>query len=426
MNEYNYDLTQQKIYYKQLENGLKIYLIPNSNQNHYYVNVACFYGSNDVEFTPINSQEMIKTPLGVAHFLEHKLFEMEDESNPFDFFGKTGTVVNASTGYYCTRYYIWGIKNIKENIKYFLDMIYKPYFTERNISKERGIIQEEINMYDDDPYWNLDHALRNNIFHNLYIKEKIGGSIESINEINDKTLYQIYNTFYQPNNMAIIIGGKFDSNDIMNFLENETILKTLPTGKEITRKEITEPETVKDEYKKIMGNIIIPKLKYAFKINKDRFSIKDPIILNMYLNCIFSSLFGSMGDFGERAYSEKLTTGYFFNHSYHDNYYVFEIEAESDKADLFKDLVDETINNINVSERDLNLHKKMWISSEVRLTDYIDLLVDSVIEDIITYNHLYLNRSSIIKKLNYSELKQVIKELDLSNNTFVLLLPHDN
>ena len=79
-----------------------------------------------------------------------------------------------------------------------------------------------------------------------------------------------------------------------------------------------------------------------------------------------------------------------------------------------------------MSERDLNLHKKMWISSEVRLTDYIDLLVDSVIEDIITYNHLYLNRSSIIKKLNYSELKQVIKELDLSNNTFVLLLPHDN
>lgn len=423
MVENKFKSVGQKVYYKKLKNGLSIYFLPDANKKSYYVNLVTFYGSNDLEYKIQDTNEKFKDPLGLAHYLEHKVFEMPDETDPFVFFGQSGTDVNAGTSYYSTKYYMWGSNNFKENLQYFIRMIFNPNFTENNIIKERGIIEEEIKMYDDDPGWQIEDACRKNLFHNWYIKEKIAGTIESIALINEEMLNNAYKAFYQPNNMALAISGNFDKEEILNLLENHPILNMRKDNKNVIKKEISEPETVVKEYQLLKGNIVIPKLRYSFKIKNDVFTVKDSIRTSLYLNCIFSCLFGSSSDFYEQVYHDDLTTGYYHDHNRYGNYYILNIEAESDRADLFKELVDDTLKKINITEKDLERYKKILIASEIRISERIDVMVNSLVEDLVIYGKPYYDRIDIIKSLNYNDLKLIINELDVSNNTFILMLP---
>lgn len=413
----------QDVYYEKLSNGLEVYLIPIVNRKNYYVNLVTYYGSNDLEYKPIYKDEFVKSPLGTAHFLEHKVFEMADGSDPFKFFSESGTDVNAGTSYHTTKYYMWGTKELEKNLNYFLDMVFKPSFTEENITKERGIISEEIKMYDDEPSWCLEDCARNNLFYNQHIKDKIAGTVDSIMEINEENLYDAYNTFYQPNNMALVIGGDFNPNEIITIVKNNKSLSTRSENKPIIRKEIEEPNEVPCKYQVLEGNIVIPKMKYSFKIKKDLFTLSNNIEINLYLNCIFSTLFGTSSVFNENVYRDKLTTGYYYEYLYHKEYYILSIEAETREPELFKNLVLETLNNIEITEEDLKRHKKMWLASEIRISDRIDSLVNSFIEDLVIYQKPYYNRLDIIKNLSYDDLTLTIKELNFDNSSMVLMIP---
>ena len=413
----------QDVYYDKLANGLDVYLIPVANRKNYYVNLVTYYGSNDLEYKSINKDEFVKSPLGTAHFLEHKVFEMADSSAPFKFFSESGTDVNAGTSYHTTKYYMWGTKDLEKNLNYFLEMVFNPHFTEKNISKERGIISEEIQMYDDDPAWQLEDCARNNLFYNMHVKDKIAGTVDSIMEINEENLYDAYNTFYQPDNMALVIGGSFNCEEIIKVVKNHHTLSMRCENKPIVRREIEEPMEVPCKYQVLKGNIVIPKMKYSFKIKKDLFTLPNDIEINLYLNCIFSTLFGTSSIFNEKVYRDKLTTGYYYEYLYHKEYYILSIEAETEKPELFRDLVLETLNNIEVTEQDLMRHKKMWLASEIRLSDRVDALVNSFIEDLVIYQKPYYNRLEIIKKLSYDNLSLIVKELNFENNSMVLMVP---
>ena len=415
---------EQTIYYKKMLNGLSVYLVPDAKKNSYYVNLVTFYGSNDLEYETSNGKLCIDQP-GLAHYLEHKVFEMPDGSDPFAFFSQSGTDVNAGTSYYSTKYYMWGSNNFIKNLDYFISMVMTPNFTNENIIKERGIIAEEIKMYDDDPSWQIENVCRKNLFHNWHVREKIAGTINSIFKINKEMLDSAYNTFYQPNNMAIAISGNFNLEETLNLIENHPSINNKNNNIEFTKKQIKEPETVYKEYQLLKGNIVIPKLRYSFKIKNDILDKQDTLKTNMYLNCIFSCLFGSTSDFYERIYQEDLTTGYYYDHNNYGNYYILNIEAESDKADLFKEMVDNTLENIFVSYDELERYKKMLIATEIRISERIDVMVNGIIDDLVVYGKPHYNRIEVIKSLNCEELNNVIKKLDISNNTFILMIPKD-
>lgn len=415
--------TNQEVYYQKLANGLDVYLIPLASRKNYYASLVTYYGSNDLEYRSNDTGDFVKSPLGTAHFLEHKVFEMADGSDPFSFFAESGTEVNAGTSYHTTKYYIWGTNDLEKNLSYLLEMVFTPLFTDKNISKEQGIICEEIKMYDDDPSWQLEDCSRNNLFYNMHIKDKIAGTVDSIMEINKENLYDAYNTFYQPNNMALVIGGNFNPEKIIELVKNHPALSVRKESKPIIRKEIEEPKEVPCKYQVLEGNIVIPKMKYSFKIRKDQFTLPNDIEINLYLNCIFSTLFGTSSLFNEKVYHDKLTTCYYYEYSYHKEYYILSIEAETDKPELFKDLVLETLNNIKVTHEDLLRHKKMWLASEIRISDRIDILINSFIEDLFLYQKPYYNRADIIKNLSYDDLILTIKELNFDNSSMVLMVP---
>ena len=241
MNKLELIGTDTFVYHETLNNGLNVYLIPYKNKNNYFMSYFTKFGSINLEFVPIGEEKMIKVPEGIAHFLEHKMFEQEDGVVPFEFFSKSGTGCNASTGFKATRYIVYGTNNLKENLEYLIKYINSPYFTDENVEKEKGIIAEEIKMYDDNPDWVLTEEMEKAVFCVHPIRNDIAGYINTIKDITKEQLYSCYNTFYQPNNMGLVIGGNFEPEKIMEIIKNNEHLKCKTDTGNIKIKSIDEP-----------------------------------------------------------------------------------------------------------------------------------------------------------------------------------------
>ena len=129
-------------YYEKLSNGLEVFMLPYSNKKNYFMSYATRYGSDITKFIPVGKDEEIKVPDGIAHFLEHKMFEQEDGIDPFSYFSKSGTDSNASTSYDYTQYICCGTKKFEDNLRYLIKFVNSPYYTDDNVEKEKGIITE--------------------------------------------------------------------------------------------------------------------------------------------------------------------------------------------------------------------------------------------------------------------------------------------
>lgn len=425
MKKIKFNSLEQDMYTFTLKNGLEVYLVPFENKNNFYAVLGTKYGSRDIEFKIDNSKEFIKTPYGIAHFLEHKIFEQEDGIDPFTFFSKSGVSCNASTTFTNTRYYIWGVNNLAQNLEYLINFVMTPYFTDESVEKEKGIIEEEILMYEDDPDWAIDDAMRKNIFYELPIREKIAGTITSIKEITKEDLYNCFNTFYVPSNMYLIVGGHFDKDEIEKLVLDNKIINQIPKRKKIERLEYKEPDDVKDEYRELHMNVTLPKMRYSVKINRDKLSGFSEVEIGMYLGIITSNLFGSSSKFREKVRKEKLTTGYYEEKNTFDNFITIDITAESEKADMLVDEINNVFDNISITEEELERIKKVWIASEIRMIDSVELTVDNMYSDLIQYGRVYENRVDLIKGLNIKDLNKLIDALDLSNKSLVFILPNN-
>ena len=210
----------QTLYYEKLENGLEVYMLPYKNKSNYTMHYLTKYGSIQTTFIPYGEKEKITVPDGIAHFLEHKMFEQEDGVDPFTYAAKTGTYSNASTNFECTRYYFEGNQAFQDNLNYLLDFVGSPYFTDETVEKEKGIIAEEIKQYDDEVEWVFEEEMKKAILQKDNHRVDIAGTIESINTITKEDLYNTYYTFYQPSNMFLVISGDFKVEDAINTIKN--------------------------------------------------------------------------------------------------------------------------------------------------------------------------------------------------------------
>jgi len=151
----------------------------------------------------------LESPSGIAHFLEHKMFE-DAEINFFEAFAKNGAMVNAYTHFTHTVYYFSCIDAFDENLELLQRLVSKTHFTNENVEKEKGIILSEIDMYADNPYWQVYTNLHKALFHEMALRQDILGIKESIQTITPAKLQEVYDTFYTPEKMALICVGDFD------------------------------------------------------------------------------------------------------------------------------------------------------------------------------------------------------------------------
>ena len=407
------------LYSETLDNGLLINVIPKENINNIYVTFSTKYGSIHDEFIPIDGTDYYKVPMGVAHFLEHKVFEQEDGIDPFTIFSSNGADSNANTSNYKTTYLFSGPSNFEENLCFLLDFVQQPYFTDKNVEKEKGIIEQELKMLNDKPYWKLYESTLSNAFINHPIKYPVGGTVETIWKITKEDLYRCYNSFYNPANMFITISGNVSPKDTINIIKNNQSKKKFDKFKEITIKTYDEPDKVASDYNEIKCDVSIPKVSYAFKINKKDYEINT---LRAYLNIYFSLLTDTTSLLDEELRSKNIISN---NLEYEvvntDNHLLYIVSFETEKYDTIIDKLKNLIGKVKVTESDLDRKKKSLKSSFIYRSDNIYAINSKIDSDIIRYNKVIDNDFDFIDSLNIDTMNEIIDKLDFSNTTTVIL-----
>lgn len=417
----------EKLYYKKLDNGLEVYMIPNNNVKSTYATFTTKYGSIHDEFVPIGESKMISVPKGIAHFLEHKMFEQEDGIDPFTFYSKSGTDANAHTTLNNTTYEFSGPNNFLENICYLLDYVQELYLTDENVEKEKGIIEQELKMYMDDPIWVMYDGVRKNAFNKHPIKYPIGGTIKSVYQITKEDLTKCYNTFYNPSNMFLVITGNFDPEITIDVIEKNQESKKFKELHNLKIKEYKESDKVAKSYEEVEKNVETNKFAYGIKINLGKIINMDDKKRNTYLSIIFESLFGVTSEFYEKMIEKNyLLSSIEIDKLYTDTHLFVTLISETlFPKELFAE-IDNRLKNIDITLEDLEMHKKVLISSNIKLFDNIIALNDTIVNNIIKYGKYNINTIDLIKSINLDEARKIIKRLDMSNRTVFLVKPFEN
>jgi predicted Zn-dependent peptidase len=300
-----FDQLQEELYYEKLNNGLDVYILPKKGFNKTFATFTTKYGSIDNQFVPKGEAEFAKVPDGIAHFLEHKLFEKED-GDVFQQFSKQGASANAFTSFTRTAYLFSSTSNFERNLETLMDFVQEPYFSEKTVEKEKGIIGQEITMYDDNADWRLYFGLIQNMYKNHPVKIDIAGTIDSIAKITKDMLYQCYYTFYHPSNMLLFVVGPVDVENTMKFIKENQDKKAIEQQPEIKRKFEDEPNEVAEKKKVLEMNVQTSKCLVGIKALNQQLNGEEMLKNELATNLLLDLLFGKSSDNYQKLYSEGL------------------------------------------------------------------------------------------------------------------------
>ena len=406
------------LYRETLDNGLDIIMLPYSNKKNYFVSYATKYGSEVTKFVPVGEKKEIKVPDGIAHFLEHKMFEQEDGIDPFTFFSESGTGSNASTSFDYTQYICYGSKEFEKNLKYLLSFVNKPFYTDENVEKEKGIIAEELKMYDDIAEFKLEMKLRENIYHEHPRRVDIGGSIPEIMKITKEDLYTCYNSFYSPNNMFLLVVGDFDVDSTLKIIKDE--VGSLKNRGDAKVSKIDEKSSIRCSYEEFGYPINVEKLGLGIKLDTSKLGL-DKLHQDLYLTMISTLLFGSSSLFRERVRNMRLLSNFYSEWENIDKYHTFYIMASSENPKELLKEIEKELEELEFDEESFNRMKKVWIANEVKMIDDIDSTVHNLFDDYLKYGEIISNKVDVIRNMDYKTLLDVVKSLDFTNRSVVIM-----
>lgn len=404
-----YECLNEKIYTEKLPNGLQVIIIPKKGGLKKYAAYATHFGSINYEFKTSNENEKITVPDGVAHFLEHKLFEQEDGVNALDKLTKMGANPNAYTSFNHTSYLFECTSDFENVLKALIQFVQNPYLTEENVQKEKGIIGQEIQMYDDDPNWQLFFGLLNALYGEHAITKDIAGTIESISKITPDILYKCYNTFYDPSNMILCVAGDVDIDETMKIIKENS--KEQKVFSEIDRFYGNESDKIKCSRVEKQMDISVPMFMVGYKdlSNKEKLKsglpdeINETIKYDIAMQILLEMIIGSSTKLYEDLYNEGLLTkeisGEF---SMEEDYAYSAISGESKNPD-------EVINRINNRVEELKANgldkaefertKKMLYGRFVR-----------GFEDVSTIANIFI--SDFFRGVNSAKYEEAYKNID--------------
>lgn len=307
---------KEKIYIEKLENGLTVAVIPKKEICKKYVVWGTEFGSIDNNFKLTKSGQIVKVPDGIAHYLEHKLFEQENGKNSLDVLSSLGVDANAYTTNNHTAYLFEATDNFYEALDEFMDYVQSPYFTDENVEKERGIIGQEIMMYDDYPDWKLYMNAMKCMYKDNPINIDVAGTKETISEIDKEKLYTIYNAFYRPDNQILVLCGDFEVDNIL--AEVKKRLKQNPNKQEVQRIYPKEQEEIVEKYKEAKMDISKPLFLIAYK---DKVEPGEMVKKDLSIECICNMLIGKSSNLYQKLYKEGLISEEFgYNYEFSKTY----------------------------------------------------------------------------------------------------------
>ena len=296
---------KEKLYIDKLENGLTVMIIPKKGIQKKYVIWGTNYGSNDSKFVVPGETEETEVPKGVAHFLEHKMFEQESGVNSLDTLTALGVDANAYTTNDHTAYLFECTENFYPALDELMDYVQHPYFTEENVEKEKGIIGQEIMMYDDYPEWRVYLNALEAMYYEHPVKLDITGTIETISHIDKDILYKCYNTFYNPSNMAMVFCGDFETENLMEEVKNRLVDKK--ANGEIKRIYPEEPAEIVKE--KIEQNMDVSQPLFTIGIKDKIVDTKERVRKNIAIEILLNMIIGKSSDLYKKLYDDGILFG---------------------------------------------------------------------------------------------------------------------
>ncbi|MBO3064404.1 EF-P 5-aminopentanol modification-associated protein YfmH [Staphylococcus shinii] len=423
MNETYYDQIDERVFEAELKNGLKLFIIPKKGFQKTFVTYTTQFGSLDNKFKPHGSDEFVTVPDGVAHFLEHKLFENDnDEEDLFTAFAEDNAQVNAFTSFDRTSYLFSATDNIERNIKRLLTMVETPYFTKETVDKEKGIIAEEIKMYQEQPAYKLMFNTLRAMYDTHPIRVDIAGSIESIYEITKDDLYLCYETFYHPSNMVLFVVGDVDVNHIYKIIDEHENQRDKEAQPQIVRDPLIEQTSVKTPNVSETMKLQSPRLMLGFKNEPLSDEPNETFVKrDLEMTLFYEMIFGEETDFYQSLLNDELideTFGYQFllestysfsvitsATQYPDKLKALlldEIKSNLGKLDdveafslLKKQFIGEFISGLNSPEYIANQYTKLYFEG-VSLFDLLDIVEGITLESVNETAQTCLNLSQVV------------------------------
>ena len=410
------------------ESGLNVAVIKKKGFFKGYASFSTRYGSINTEFIPPSSDKAVKVIDGIAHFLEHKVFEQPDGSNAFADFSKYGANANAFTSFGVTNYLFSCTDHFYDNLEILLDFVQKPYFTEENVEKEKGIIAQEIRMYADDADQTCFYNCLKAMYVNHPVRKEIAGSVEEIMKTTPKLLYDCYNTFYNPANMALVCVGDIDEKKISELVDK--FIKTDNKRGEIVQIFSEEPDQVAKKYIEAEFDIPIPMFMLGFKDKSLNLSGREMLKRDILTTAALKTLFGKSSEFYRNLYDKGIINksfSYFYEYDTSYAYAAFSGESENPReieAEIYK-TVEKALEE-GIDEKAFERAKKVMYGSNHALYDHISDIGDEYMYayhkgiDLLDYPEICMN-------ITADEAKERIKELfDREHGSLSVVLPKKN
>lgn len=414
----------EKIYVYHTKCGLPIYMWVNEKVSSMYASLSVKYGSIHTKFKI--GKKIYEVPNGIAHFLEHVKFNIDEETTAHDEFYKLGGDANAFTTFDYTSYIVFATNNKKENLEELLNFVYNPFFTKKCISKEKGIIVEEANMGLDDPYSIVFfHSLLNTLQKSKY-RNTITGTPDDVTSITLEDVKLVYDTFYHPENMFLTLTGNFNPYEMACLVEDNLSKKKF--GKylnPIIIKE-NEPKKVTTKYKEEYINVTYPTLKFSIKMDMSRFKNYSSLELKILTSLLFNINFGATSDFKDELMEKGLIQNMNVTCDVYDDTFVVTINVTSNFKEEIIKKVKEKLENLSISELDFKRKKNATIATLI--LDYEDLENVSyrIQDDVLNNGGIVTNLKEILEGETIDDLKNIIDLLDFDNISINVFLPKEN
>lgn len=419
MEKIEYAQLNETIYKEILPNGLTVILLPKIDFYKTYALFSTNFGSIDQQFIPIGETDFKKMPDGIAHFLEHKMFEKKD-GDVFDDFSKLGASANAFTSFTKTAYLFSSTSHFKENLETLLDFVQKPYFTNKSVNKEKGIIRQEIQMYDDLPEWRVMFGLLENLYPNHPASIDIAGTIESIEDITAELLYENYHTFYHPSNMQLFVTGNFEIEQTIEWIRKNQNLKQFEEAKEIKKRYPSEENTKVIPSGEIKLPVNKPKVLVGIKGKKNK--LKGAAALRQLISVEFllKLLFGETSSTYLKLYDEGLIDDS-FNYEYTFEREIDHLSVGGDTKEpdqltsILKNLLLKAAESPDLNEKHFEIVKKRSIGETLQSLNSLEFIAhqfsDIQFEDVTVFDIIPLMES-----IELEDIKKVAMQYINSEN----------
>lgn len=414
MEKLLFDQLQEELYFEKMDNGLSVYILPKKGFNKTYATFTTKYGSIDNHFKEPGAEVYSRVPDGIAHFLEHKLFEKED-GDVFQQFSKQGAAANAFTSFTRTAYLFSSTTDVQKNLETLIDFVQEPYFSDKSVEKEKGIIGQEITMYDDNADWRLYFGIIENLYHNHPVKIDIAGTVESIAGITKELLYQCYNAFYHPSNMLLFITGPEDPELIMKQVRDNQAKKDFDNRGDISRKFDEEPAGVATKKRTINMHVQTPKCVVGLKASNPTLQGLDLLKQELSINLFLDMTFGKSSDYYEKLYTKGLIDhSFFYDYTQEYGFGFGMVGSDTDEPDL----LEEELKNILFAARDgevvtedkLNSVRKKKIGAFLRSLNSPESIANQFTR--YAFNDMKLfDVVTVLESLTFEEVNKTVQEL---------------